>query len=518
MDIEQLNLLLLVGTAVLLVAIGAVRLTARAGLPSLLVYLALGLALGESGVGIRFENFQLAQDLGLSALVVILVEGGLTTRWSSVRPGLPAAVMLATVGVAFSALLTAVAAVVLLGLDWRLALLCGAVLSPTDAAAVFSTLRRLRLPPRLTAILEAESGLNDAPGVLAVMLLSSGVHRAGWEIAALLGYELAGGAVIGFVIGRLGAELLRRQALPATGLYPVAAFALAVLAYATASVAHASGFLAVYLASVVLGNADLPHRPAVRSFSEGLAWLAQIGLFVMLGLLASPSRLPGAVLPGVAVGLALLLVARPASVVASVLALRVPWRQQAFLSWAGLRGAVPIVLATIPLTEGVPDSARLFDLVFVVVIVFTLVQGPTLPLLARRLGVSAAAEVQELGVEVAPLEYLSSDLVQLSVPARSRLNAVEIYELRLPPEAAVLLVVRDRHAFVPEPTTAVLSGDDLLIVTPSEHRDLVEQRLRLVHEVGRTARGWWGDPRFAPRPPPAGRLARWWRRATTVGR
>ncbi len=518
MNIEQLNILLLVGTAVLLVAIGAVWLTARAGLPTLLVYLALGLALGEGGAGVRFEDFQLAQDLGLAALVVILVEGGLTTRWSSVRPGLPAAVALATVGVAVSATLTGAAAVLLLGLDWRLGLLCGAVLAPTDAAAVFSTLRRLRLPPRLTATLEAESGLNDAPVVLAVTLLSSNTHHGGWQVAGLLVYELALGAVVGFVVGRLGADVLRRQALPATGLYPVAAFAFAVLAYAAAAVAHASGFLAVYLASLVLGNADLPHRPAVRSFSEGLAWLAQIGLFIMLGLLASPSRLPAAVLPGIAVGLALLLVARPASVATSVLPLRVPWRQQAFLSWAGLRGAVPIVLATIPLTEGVRDATRLFDIVFVVVIVFTVVQGPTLPFLARRLRVSAPAEVQELGVEIAPLENLNSDLVQLSVPARSRLNAVEIYELRLPPDAAVLLVVRDGHALVPEPTTAVFSGDDLLIVTPSEHRDMVEQRLRLVHEDGRTARGWWGDPRLAPPMPPAGRLARWWRRASRLAR
>ena len=503
MDVERLNLLLLLATAVLLVAIGAARLTARAGLPTLLVYLAIGLLLGESGPGIRFEDAATAHALGFAALVVILVEGGLTTRWTTVRPALRAAALLATVGVAVSAAVTGAAAMLMLGLDWRLGLLVGAVLSSTDAAAVFSTLRRLRLPPRLIAILEAESGSNDAPAVLLVVFLSSG-DRFGWSFVGLLVYELVTGGLLGYLAGRVGTELLRRQALPATGLYPVAVVGFAVLGYAVASVVHASGFLAVYVAALVLGNAELPHRPAVRSFAEGLAWIAQIGLFVMLGLLATPSRLAGAVLPAIGVGLALLLVARPVSVLVTMLPLRLPWREQAFLSWAGLRGAVPIVLATVPLTENVPHSARIFDLVFVLVIVFTIVQAPTLPWVARRLGVAAPAELHDLEVEIAPLGRLAADLLQLTVPAASRLPGVQVVELRLPPGADVLLVVRGGRSLVPDPATLLRRYDDLLIVTPSVHRDAVERRLRLVHEHGRVAPGWWGDPRDekAPRSRP----------------
>lgn len=504
MDVEQLNLLLLVAAAVLLVAIGAVRLSAWIGLPALLAYLALGVALHESGV--QFHDVRPAQSLAFAALIVILAEGGLTTRWTTIRPALPAAVLLATVGVALSAALTGVVAAVLLDIDWRRGVLLGAILSPTDSAAVFSTLRRLRLPARLTTTLEAESGFNDAPVVLLVTLLSLHTDRSVWLSALVLGYQLLAGLVVGLAAGRLGVLLLRREALPATGLYPVAVLAFAVLGYAGAAEIGASGFLAVYVAALVLGNADLPHRPAVRSFSEGLAWMAQIGLFVLLGLLASPSRVPGVLLPAVGVGLALLLVARPVSVALSLLPVRWPWREQLFLSWAGLRGAVPIVVSMIPLTHDVRGATRLFDLVFVLVVVFTLLQAPTISAVARRLGVGLTAELAELTVEIAPLERMRADLLHLTVPETSRLNAVQMYELRLPPGAAVLLLIRGTRSLVPEPTTPIAVGDDLLVVTPEEHREAVERRFRLVHEGGRTARGFYGDPAYAG-PPPRG-----WRR------
>jgi cell volume regulation protein A len=281
-------------------------------------------------------------------------------------------------------------------------------------------------------------------------------------------------------------------ALPASGLYPIAVLALIVAGYGAASLARASGFLAVYVAALVLGNARLPHGPATRGFAEGIAWLAQIGLFVMLGLLASPARLPGAALPAVVAGSALLLIARPASVIVSTLPLRVPWRHQAFLSWAGLRGAVPIVLATIPVHAGVPGATRLFDLVFVVVGVFTLLQGPTLPWAARRLRMITPAEPMEIDVEAAPLEALHADLLQADIPPGSRLHGVEIFELRLPAEANVALIVREGHGFVPEPTTTLQAGDRLLIVATTRAREQAERRLRAVSRAGKLA-GWFGE-------------------------
>ena len=302
MTTSDLGLVLLTGAAVVLAAIVAARLAHGIGLPGLLVFLGFGLALGEAGVGVRFDNAGLAQALGLSALVLILAEGGLTTSWAHARTAAPAALSLATAGVAVSVLVVAVATRWLLDLGWRDALLLGAVLAPTDAAAVFSVLRKLPLPPRLSGMLEGESGLNDPLAVLAVTLLSDlGRHAPSPAlIAAEVVYQLAAGAAIGLLAGLAGAFGLRRVALPASGLYPIAILALIVASYGAASLAHASGFLAVYMSALVLGNARLPHGPAIRGFAEGVAWLAQIGLFVMLGLLASPSRLPGQILPAVA--------------------------------------------------------------------------------------------------------------------------------------------------------------------------------------------------------------------------
>ncbi|MEV1157351.1 potassium/proton antiporter [Micromonospora chokoriensis] len=488
-----LDIALLLGAAVLLVAVGAVRLSTRLGVPSLLVYLALGVAIGEGGLGIRFDDVELTRALGFCALIVIIAEGGLTARWSTLRPVLGLASALSTVGVIVSIVVVGVAVHLLLGLDWRLALLYGAVLSSTDAAAVFATLRRLRLPPRLVATLEAESGMNDAPVVLLVVLLShEGWAHPWWYEVGLVCYELGVGAAVGVGAGVAGAWALRRAALPSAGLYPIATVGITVLAYAAGSVLHASGFLAVYVAGVLLGNARLSHRQAILGFADGLAWLAQIGLFVLLGLLAAPGRLGSAVLPAVVAGLALVLLARPLSVAVSALPFRVGVREQAFLSWAGLRGAVPIVLATIPLSERVPGAERLFDVVFVLVVIFTLVQAGALGPFARWLRVTAPTEAAEIHVETAPLERMRADLLQVEVPPGSRLAGVHVDELRLPLGASVTLVLRDGVGFVPAPDTRLKTGDSLLIVATAGVRDAAERRLRAVSRRGRLAR-WFGE-------------------------
>ncbi|WP_408635541.1 potassium/proton antiporter [Phytohabitans suffuscus] len=491
---------LLMGAIVVLVAVGAVRLSTRLGLPSLLVYLAIGVALGESGLGIDFEDVELTRVLGFCALIVIIAEGGLTARWGQLRPVLGVSTTLATLGVLASSAVVGIAVYLVLDLDWRLALLYGAVLSSTDAAAVFATLRRLRLPPRLVATLEAESGMNDAPAVLLVLLLSMNPVGGGhpwWYEVLVVAYELAAGGAIGYLVGVGGRWGLRRAALPSAGLYPIAAVGLTVLAYAAGAVAHASGFLAVYVAGVVLGNARLPHRQAILGFADGLAWLAQIGLFVLLGLLASPARLGDALVPAIVTGLALVLLARPLSVLLSATPFRIGARDQAFLSWAGLRGAVPIVLATVPLSAGVEGATQLFDVVFVLVVIFTLVQGGTLAPVARVLRVTAPAEATEIHVDSAPLERMRADLLQLEVPDGSRLAGVHLDELRLPVGAAVTLVLRDGVGFVPGPDTRLKVGDSLLIVATAQVRDAAERRLRAVSRRGRLARWFYeyGDDR-----------------------
>ncbi|WP_406311898.1 potassium/proton antiporter [Streptosporangium sp. NBC_01639] len=492
---------LLLGAAIVIAAILAVRVAHRSGLPSLLIFLGFGLVIGESGFGVQFENPELAQQVGLIALAIILAEGGLTTNWNHVRRSVPTALVLATVGVGVSIAAVAVPVYVLLDMDWRTSLLLGAILASTDAAAVFSVLRRLPLPPRLAGILEAESGLNDAPTVIAVMLLSAAASPTLGHALLLVLFELVVGAVVGLAVGPLGVYALRRIALPVSGLYPIAVLALAFTAYAGAVLLHGSGFLAVYLTALVMGNSRMPHRSATRGFAEGVAWLAQIGLFVMLGILASPSEMPSAIVPGLVAGLILVLVARPLSIVVSGFLVRLArvdrlrWQEQAFLSWAGLRGAVPIVLATIPwaATSVADHTAKLvFNEVFVIVGVYTLLQGPTLPFVATLLGLSTPDEARDLEVESAPLEELNADLLQIRVPPTSKLQGVEIFELRLPSDAQVTLIVRDGRTFVPTDSTRIRIDDQLLVVTTAACRDPVERRIRAISRRGKLA-GWFGE-------------------------
>jgi cell volume regulation protein A len=489
----DIDAILLVGAAVLIAAIIAARIGSRIGLPALLLFLGLGMAMGEAVGGIQFEDADLAQALGFAALVIILAEGGLTTKWGDIKSSIGLAALLATVGVGISIALMTLFGYYVLNLPLWIAVLLGAVTSPTDSAAVFSVLRNVPIPHRLRGVLEAESGLNDAPTVLLVMVASS--LAVGQEAGSALGLvglivlELVGGLAVGAGLGWLGVQGLRRVALPSSGLYPLAAVVWAVLAYASAATLHLSGFAAVYVCALVLGNAQLPHRIATRSFVEGIGWIAQIGLFVMLGLLASPNRIEsGRVVAAVAGGLFLTLVARPLSVFALAVWFRIPAREQVFLSWAGLRGAVPIVLATIPLARGVGGAEYLFDVVLIFVVVFTLVQAPTLAPAARWLGLFDDQSARDIDVEVAPLDQISADLLQVRIPPKSRLAGVEVGELRLPVDTVVSLIIRDGHPFNPERHERIKVGDELLVVTPAAQRERTEERLRDVGRAGRLAR------------------------------
>jgi cell volume regulation protein A len=489
--VDHLTLSLGIGAAVLLVAVLAVRVSVRLGLPSLLLYLGLGVLIGEAGLGIEFSSAELTQELGLAALVMILAEGGLTTRWDEVRPALWPGIALSTVAVGMSVGVTAAGLHWILDFDWRLALLWGAVLASTDAAAVFSVLRSLSVTRRLVGSLELESGLNDAPSYIAVVLLASGASFT-WTLPLTLLYELLAGAAIGLGLGWLGAAALRRAALPATGLYPLATVAVCFLAFACGQGAHASGLLAAYVAGLVLGNARLPHRSDTVSFAEGVGWLAQIGLFVLLGLFASPSRLLDALVPGLVAGAVLTLLARPLSVLVSMAPFRMPWREQVFLSWAGLRGAVPIVLAMIPLSQGVPGAQTLVDAVFVLVIVLTLVQGGTLGVLARLLRLDTGARPKGVDVDVATLDELNAELLQVTIPEGSKLHGVYLRELRLPPGATVSLVARGGGAFTPVTTTRLQELDQVLVVTTQDARAATESRIRAVDRAGKFAK-WRGE-------------------------
>ncbi len=498
---EQLNLVAAVVAATLLVAVLAVRWAARLGLPSLLLYLGLGLMLGEAGLGVRFENFDLTRSLGYAALAVILAEGGLTTRWSHIRPVLGFATVLATVGVVISVLVVATGTHLLLGVEVRTSVLIGAVVSSTDAAAVFAVMRTLPTRRRVGASLEAESGLNDPTAVILVTLAASDAwsQDSVWQLGGLVVYELLVGAAIGVAIGIAGLHVVRRAALPMAGLYPIAVLAVAGLAFALAGLVDTSGFAAVYVAGLVLGNGRLLHRAPTLAFAEGAALLAQIGLFVMLGLLASPDRLIDALVPALVVGLFLTVFARPLSVFICALPFRIPRGERLFLSWAGLRGAVPIVLATIPATEGYHSPQNVFDIVFVLVVVYTAVQAPTLPAVARRVGIVSPDVTNEVSIEVAPVEESDRELLDVTITAESKLVGLYVDALRLPGGASVTLVLRADEHVVPDRHTRLGTGDRVLIVTPARSRASVERR---IHEVSRWGQlGRWnqgGEPPIEP--------------------
>lgn len=492
----DLDALLLFGAAVLLAAVLSARLGSRLGLPSLLLFLGLGLSLEL--VGVRMEDAALAHALGFAALVFILGEGGFTTRWADIKGSLTIAGLLATVGVGVSITLVATFCHFVLHIEVPTAVLIGAITAPTDSAAVFSVLRGLPLPARVRSVLEGESGLNDAPVVLLTSVATAwsmgDLPEGGpWAIVGMIVVELLGGLLLGFLIGILGAGLLRRVALPAAGLYPLAAMSVVVLAYGVGVWVHVSGFAAVYVAALILGNSHLSHRNATRSFAEGIGWVAQIGLFVMLGMLASPELLtPRMILNGLLVGAFLTFVARPVAVLACSVWFRVPWREQAFVAWAGLRGAVPIIMATVPLAAGAPAASQIFEEVLVLVIVFTLLQAPTLPWVARRLGISEADQSVDIEVEVAPLDRIQADFMQVTVPVGSRLHGVTVKELRLPPFAVIAVILRDGHPHAPRSSTRICERDEILMVVPAQDRDAIEEQMAEMGRHGRLAR-WLRD-------------------------
>lgn len=486
MTLQHMYTVLLVGGSVLLASITGARVAHGAGLPSLLFFLAVGLILGEDGIGLDFDDARVAQAVGTGALALILIEGGMSTSWNGMRRLLAPAGVLATAGVAVSTVVTAAGVHLLLGMEWRLALLLGAIVSSTDAAATFAVLRALPLPARLRGLLEAESGLNDAPTIILVLLFSgTGAFPGPGRVAGSLFFQLGAGAALGLATGFLAVLALRRIALPATGLYPLATVGFGVVAFAAAGLAGASGIISAYVCGVVLGNARLPHRAASRSFAEGSGWLGQIGLFVMLGLLVDPGQLPEAVVAGVVAGLVLLLVARPVSVLACLPWFRVPLREQLFLSWAGLRGAVPIVLATFPLTADFPDGALVFYVVFFIVLASAIVQGMTLTPVARRLGLevppSATADVV---AGIVPIDLAGLDVVELEVGATHAVVGCRLGERPMPAGTRVAATVRGEHVLIPDGATRIEAGDMLVVVVPQDDSSVVERLEAWVAGVG----------------------------------
>jgi cell volume regulation protein A len=469
-------MLLLVGAILagsIVVAFGA----ARIGVPSLVAFLVLGMLLGSDGPGgVEFDDAELARTVGIVGLAAILYEGGLSTSWRRLRGVAVPAALLSTVGVVATAVLTGFAAHALFDLSWLESVLLGAVVASTDAAAVFATLRYTHIRRRIARTLEAETGLNDPVAIALTIGLIDWIEKPSFafpDLLLLVVRELALGLVVGVALGVLASRVFARLPPTVGAFAPVASVAAAALSFGIADLIGGSGFLAVYLVGLAVGSTPSRYRRQLVAFHEGLAFLAQVTMFVVLGLLVFPSDLPAVALPGLGLAALLVILIRPVAVWLATAFSGFTFREQALVGWAGLRGAVPIVLATFALSSSVGEAETIFNAVFFVVVVSALVQGTTLEWVAKKLdlvdprpaAVAAPLEVDALG---------SLALVEFDVNADDAIAGAAVRELGLPRSALIAVVARHGDTIPPRGTTVIQPGDRLFVLAPRTQRAQLE--------------------------------------------
>ena len=489
--------LIFVAGALLAVGIAAAKVADRVRVPGLILFVALGMLVGSDGPGgVEFENAELTRTLGTIGLVLILFEGGLSAGWKEIRPVIGTAISLAVVGTVVTAALTGLAASWLLGLGTLESLIVGSAVAATDSAAIFAVLRGSTLRRRLARSLEGESGMNDPVALLLVTGFIDWIQDPGYgaeDMILNLVFKLALGAVLGIVVGFAARWAVRNVDLPTPGLYPVASMATAAVAYGLAELAHGSGFLAVYLTALILGTGTVPAKRTMLSFHQGLSWVSQIALFFLLGLLVFPSQLGDVAVDGVLLALALMLVARPVAAFLASLASPFSLPERVMLGWAGLRGAIPIWLATFPVIAGVSEvRGELFNVVFFVVVASTLVQGASFEALAKRLGLTTTEPALPRPlVETGMVRELGGEVVAYRVRADDAVVGRMVKELGLPREALVNVIVRGGSAIPPRGSTEIQAGDELHILVRREAYSEVEQ----------LSSQWRDGPIGAPPPP-----------------
>ena len=479
---EGFNATMLLAGVLLLIGIASSKFSARLGMPVLVLFLAVGMLAGSEGIGrIPFENYPMASSLSSAALALILFDGGLRTSITCVRQVWRQALALSTVGVLLTSLITGLAAAWILQMSLLQGLLLGSIVGSTDAAAVFSVLRTggLRLPERLTATLEVESGSNDPMAIfltIGLIGLINGEAGSAAELLLLFVTQFGVGTLVGVGVGRLAGLAVNRINLDYAGLYPLLALAFGLLAFGLAAVLGGSGFLAVYLAGIVLGSSPIVWRSGIFLFHDAAAWLGQIALFVMLGLLSFPSRLAAVAGEGLLIALVLILVARPLAVLIAASPFRYTVRELILLSWVGLKGAVPITLATFPLMAGVPGSQLIFNAVFFVVLISAVSQGWSLPAVARRLRLGRPADpTPPLSMEINALRHVDGEIVDYTVRAGAPAAGLKLREMGRPDGMVVTLVVRRRQVVIPRGATALEPGDHVFVALRNHVKPLIDR-------------------------------------------
>lgn len=485
--IPAIEYILVAAAVLVLVSIIANKFSGRLGVPALLIFILVGMLAGSEGPGgIYFDDPLIAQSIGVVALSFILFSGGLGTRWSQVRPIFAKGISLSTVGVLLTAICISISAVIFLGFSPLEGFLLGAVVSSTDAAAVFSTLRSRRagLKGNLTSLIEFESASNDPMAVFLTIGAITLLLNPGFSIFMLVPLfvqQMAIGGLLGYGFGILTVYLINALKLEHEGLYPVLTLVMVLLIYGVTVLAGGNGFLAAYISGLVLGNSTFIHNRSLKRFHEGIAWLMQIVLFLTLGLLVFPSQLLPVLVPGMILSLILIFIARPIAVYLSLLPWKMERNEKVMVSWVGLRGAAPIVLATFPLLAGVPQAHMIFNLVFFIVIMSALLHGTSIPFVARILGVAAPLPGRSrFSMEFESPENTKSELVELVVPPDSPVTGKRVVDLGLPAGTLIILIAKGNDQFVPCGGTVLETGDSLLVLTSANAADQV--RSMVLHD------------------------------------
>ncbi|MGP4076545.1 potassium/proton antiporter [Halobacillus sp. K22] len=471
----------------LITSILVTKFSTRLGVPSLVLFIAVGMLVGSDGLGlIYFDNAEVAQLVGVFALIIILFEGGMQTKWKNIQPVIGPSVTLATVGVLLTTGLVGVAARYILGLGWVEAMLLGAIIGSTDAAAVFAVLKGKNVRDKLEATLEAESGTNDPMAVFLTIAFIQVLTTGEAEILQMIGsffWQMGAGLLIGVLVGYVGSFSLNRINLDSSGLYPLFALGFAFLAYSASSLVQASGLLAVYVAAVLIGNAELAYRYSILRFHEGFGWMAQIVMFIILGLFVFPTDVftLSVMIDGLLIALSLILVARPLATFISLAFFSFSIKEKLFLSWAGLRGAVPIVLAIFPMLAGVENSQLIFNVVFFTVLTSTLFQGSSITWVAERFKLVSDKLTNPIhSLELISIGKANVELMEFDVMERNQVVGQTLENIELPDRALINAIIREGDVITPYGQTEIKAGDTLYIMVSRSSKKEVKKLLQAV--------------------------------------
>lgn len=477
---QNAEAILLIASIILFFSIFAGKAGFRFGLPALLIFLGVGMLFGSDGLGIQFSNPAIAQFIGMIALTIILFSGGMDTKISDVKPIMKEGVILATVGVLATTFITAGFIYYLcllfrefVTLSFPEALLMAAVMSSTDSASVFSILRSkgIFLKEKLRPALELESGSNDPMAYMLTLLMISYIQTGGMnlgEAVLTLVVQLVWGAAAGYLLGRLIVLIINKIDIDNASMYPILLLAGAIFIFAATTLLKGNGYLAVYVAGLVVGNSKLLHKKSIGTFFDGFTWLWQIVMFLTLGLLVNPHELLSVAVIGLAVGVFMIIFARPISVYLCLIPFKnFSTRGKAYISWVGLRGAVPIIFATYPLTAGIEQAGLIFNVVFFITILSLLIQGTTVTSAAKLLGMVDEPERQDVfGIELP--EGIKSAMSEIEVTPAVLEHGNKLMELSLPDHTLAVMVMRDNRYFIPKGNTILKEGDILLMISDND--------------------------------------------------